>query len=99
MVGTMALDARRREQLLDDLTRRIDKLGMIAPAILFLETYKPLAFLGAQLLWFAQPFFSLGFNQADWRDFTLLVEDRVGIEDLIARLEAVQISRAESGKD
>jgi hypothetical protein len=95
----LALDARRREQLLDDLTRRIDELGMIAPAILFLETCKPLAFLGAQLLWFAQPFFSLAFTQADWRDFTLLVEDRAGVEDLIARLEAAQTSRTKSGKD
>ena len=58
MVATMALDAPRREQLLNDLTRRIEKMGMTAPAILFLETYKPLAFLGAQLLWFAQPFLS-----------------------------------------
>ena len=60
------MDAQRREQLLDDLTRRIEKMGMTAPAILFLETYKPLAFLGAQLLWFAQPFLSLGFKEADF---------------------------------
>ena len=88
----MSLDARRREQLLNDLTRRIEQSGMIAPAILFLETYKPLAFLGAQLLWFAQPFLNLGFDEADLRDFTLLVEDRAGVEDLIGRLEALQTS-------
>ena len=89
----MALDAHRREQLLDDLTRRIEKIGMTAPAILFLETYKPLAFLGAQLLWFAQPFLSLGFKEADLRDLTLLIEDRGGVEELIDRLEASQTNR------
>jgi hypothetical protein len=83
----MAVDARRREQLLNDLARRIEHAGMTAPAILFLETYKPLAFLGAQFLWFAQPFLTLGFNETDLRDLTLIVEDRTGIEELIARLE------------
>ena len=67
-------------------------MGMTAPAILFLETYKPLAFLGAQLLWFAQPFLSLGFKETDLRDVTLLIEDRGGVEELIDRLEALQTS-------
>jgi len=84
------MDEQRREQLLDDLTRRIEKMGMTAPAILFLETYKPLAFLGAQLLWFAQPFLSLGFKEADLRDLALLIEDRAGVEELLDRLEALQ---------
>jgi len=89
----MAVDAQRREQLLDDLTRRIEKMGMTAPAILFLETYKPLAFLGAQLLWFAQPFLSLGFKEADLRDLALLIEDRAGVEELLDRLEALQTDK------
>jgi hypothetical protein len=93
MVGTMAMDEQRREQLLDDLTRRIEKMGMTAPAILFLETYKPLAFLGAQLLWFAQPFLSLGFKEADLRDLALLIEDRAGVEELLDRLEALQTDK------
>jgi hypothetical protein len=94
MVATMALDAHRREQLLDELTRRIEELGLTAPAILFLETYKPLAFLGAQLLWFAQPFLNLGFNAADLHDLTLLIEDRAGVEELIDRLEVLQTDKS-----
>lgn len=93
MVETMTVDAQRREQLLNDLTRRIEQLGMTAPAVLFLETYKPLAFLGAQVLWFAQPFLNLGFNETDLRDLTLIIEERTGIEELIARLEAIHTDR------
>ncbi len=63
---------------------------MIAPAILFLEMHKPLAFLGAQLLWIAQPFLSIGLNDADVRDLITVIEDRAGVEELIARLEAPQ---------
>ncbi len=62
--------------------------GLTAPAILFLETYKPLAFLGAQLLWVTQPFLSIAFDAADLRDFSLIVEDRAGVEALVSRLEA-----------
>ncbi len=61
---------------------------MTAPAILFLEMHKPLAFLGAQLLWIAQPFLSIGLNDADLRDLITVIEDRAGVEELLARLEA-----------
>lgn len=89
-----AMDAQRREQLLNDLAQRIERAGMAAPAILFLETFKPLAFLGAQALWFAQPFLSLGLNETDVRDFASLIEEPAGIEDLIARLETRPPDRA-----
>jgi hypothetical protein len=92
----MPLDEQRRQQLVDRFARRIAGLGMTAPAILFLETYKPLAFLGAQLLWVAQPFLSLGFNTADLHDLALLMEDRSGVAELIDRLESSQADGSSS---
>ncbi len=86
----MALSLERRQQLIERLVRRIAGLGMTAPAILFLETSKPLAFLGAQLLWVAQPFLSLGFNSADLQDVTLILEDPTAVEELITQLESFQ---------
>lgn len=85
----MALDTTRRQQLIDRFARRIAGLGMAAPAILFLEMHKPLAYVGAQLLWAAQPFLSLGFDEADLRDFATIIEDR-GVEELIDRLESIK---------
>jgi hypothetical protein len=78
----------RREELIIALAQRIEQAGMVAPAILFLETFKPLAFIGAQLVWFAQPFLTLGLNDADVRDFAQLIEDDESVEALIAHLEA-----------
>ena len=86
----MNVDPARREEILDRLARRIAELGMTAPAILFCESFKPLAFLGAQLLWVAQPVLSLGFNAADYNDFTLIVQEPDGVEALLTRLEANQ---------
>jgi hypothetical protein len=84
----MVLDAQRREELLDRVSRKIVDLRLTAPAILFLEAYKPLAFLGAQVLWVAQPFLNLFIAPADLHDFALLIQDDDGAEALIARLEA-----------
>jgi hypothetical protein len=86
----MTLDAQRRQELIDRFARRLAGLGMTAPAILFLEMHKPLAFLGAQLLWAAQPFLNIAFDPDDVRDFTTIIEDRAGIEQLIDRLESVK---------
>jgi hypothetical protein len=83
----MALDKQRREKLIDDLVRRAARLHLTAPAILFLEMHKPLAFAGAQMMWIAQPFLGLWLNHADIRDVALLLEDPVGVDDLIERLE------------
>ena len=83
------MDAQRRQQLMDAFVQQVARLGMTTPAILFLEMHKPVAFLGAQMLWVTQPFLSLGFSNADLHDFALLIEDRGNVEELIDRLEAV----------
>ena len=92
----MALDTARRQQLIDRIAHRIAGLGMTAPAVLFLEMNKPLAFMGAQLLLAAQPFLSLTFDQADLRDFAEIIEERSGVEQLIARLESIRTERPSS---
>ncbi len=86
----MGLDASRRQQLIDRFARRVAGLGLTAPAVLFLEMHKPLAFLGAQMLFAAQPFLSLGFNAADVHDFAAIIEDRTGVEEVIDRLESIK---------
>ena len=86
----MTLDASRRWLLIDRLTRRIAELDLIAPAILFLEASKPLAFIGAQLLWAAQPFLTMAFNANDLRDFAELLQDETGAEALIVQLESAR---------
>ncbi len=79
-------DHQRRERLIDDLVRRTARAKLTAPAILFLEMHKPLAFLGAQFLWAAQPFLTLWLNHADVQETARLLEDPAGVEHLIARL-------------
>ena len=86
----MALEASRRQQLIDRFARHVARLGMTAPAVLFLEMHKPLAFLVAQLLFAAQPFLGIVFDQAELRDFATIIEERGGVEELIDRLESTE---------
>ena len=83
----MALDPQRRDQLIDDLARRTAQAHLAAPAILFLEMLKPLAFLGAQVLWVTQPFLGLWWDQGDVRALARLFEDPASVDQLIERIE------------
>ena len=84
----MSLDTQRRDQLISQVARRAAQLGIASPAILFLEMHKPLAFLGAQMLWATQPLLNLWWRDADVRDLALLLEERTGVDALIERLAA-----------
>jgi hypothetical protein len=84
----MQVDAQRREQLIGTLAQRTADLGLTAPAILVLETVKPLAYLGAQMLWAAQPFLNVWWQDKDLRDLALVLEDPTGVEAIIKRLES-----------
>jgi hypothetical protein len=92
----MALDAAHRQQVIDRTANRLAGLGLTAPAVLFLEMHKPLAFLGAQVLLAAQPFLSLAFNDADIRDLAEIIEDSTGLEQLIGRLESIRTEQPSS---
>ncbi len=83
----MALHPQHRDQLIDDLARRTAQAHLAAPAILFLEMCKPLAFLGAQVLWMTQPFLCLRWKAADVRALACLFEDPANVDQLIERIE------------
>ncbi|MBI3538019.1 MAG: hypothetical protein HY070_10740 [Chloroflexi bacterium] len=84
----MTAQIHARAELIERLARRAEQAGWSAPAILFLETYKPLAFLGAQFLWATQPLLNIWFASDDLRAIAQLLEDRAAVNELIARLES-----------
>ena len=84
----MSLDTQRRDELIEQLSQRAARLGMTSPAILLLEMHKPLAFLGAQLVWATQPLLQGWWRDQDLRDLARLLEDRAGVDALIERLSA-----------
>jgi len=76
------------EALLDRLAVRVVELHMDVPAILALETSKPMTVIASQALIFFEPMVQSLFRFTDYRRFTALVERRDVIESLIRRIEA-----------
>lgn len=75
------------EQLLDKIAERIKRLGLEAPAILFLEFHKPLSFLVSQVLYFSTPFLGLLLGFENISLFAQILSQPGGVERLIRKLE------------
>lgn len=89
MPGTSAAPlTERQERMLDRIAREVSDRGMSVPALLFLESVKPLNFVGSQALVFFSPLARTVFDPADYDEFTKLLEDRGSIELLARRIEA-----------
>ena len=61
---------------------------MTVPAILFLESVKPLSFLGSQALLFFEPMVRAFFAVPDYDRVAALLERRESLEALLVRIEA-----------
>jgi hypothetical protein len=69
------------------LAREIVQRQLTVPAIMFLETVKPLSFLGNQLLIFANPVVSLVVRTQNYYKFVRMIEDRENVEKLTIAIE------------
>ena len=76
------------------VAERVVRMRMSVPAIFFLESSKPLAFVGGQLLIFLEPFVQTLFNFAQYQRFALLMEDRDNWEMMIRKIEDLEAEYA-----
>jgi hypothetical protein len=86
------------EMLIHKVAERIVRMRMTVPAIFFLESSKPLAFLGSQLLIFLEPFVQTLFNFRQYQRFAFLMEDRNNWEKLIRRVEDLEAEYSKKEK-
>ncbi len=75
----------------DDLAKRIARKiverDLTVPAVIFLESIKPVSFLGSQMLVFANPIVSLLVQSGDYYRFVRMIEDRENVEKLTVAIE------------
>jgi len=88
-------------ETLEILAQRVVKMGMAVPAIAFLESVRPLNFIGSQVLLFFRPFidtavdgmnlatspFGMSMNMEFYNRLQKVLEKRASIEALITRIE------------
>lgn len=74
--------------IIEKVARKVVDRGMTVPAIIFLESVKPLNFIGSQALVFFEPIVQTVFNFRDYDTFRSALEKRPSIELLIQKIEA-----------
>lgn len=77
----------RKKEILGKLAHEVVERELIAPAIMFLESVKPLSFIGSQIMVMANPFVQILFNSKVYWEVTVLLEDRDNVEYLIQEIE------------
>jgi hypothetical protein len=75
--------------LLDELADGIARRRLTPAAMFFLESVKPLGFVGSQMMVFLRPMISVIWtNPTRWDQLQAILEKRGSIELLLRRLEA-----------
>src|SRR6266850_1756612 len=75
------------DKLFDRIAEATVRYRMTVPAILFLESVKPLSFVGSQALYFFEPMVRAVFTVPDYERFAALMERRENLEALLVAIE------------
>ena len=76
-----------QEEILEKIAKKVVYWKMSVPAILFLESVKPLNYIGSQMMAFFEPFVQTVFSWKDYEEFREMMEQRGTIELLLQRIE------------
>jgi len=85
----------RKKFLINKIAQKVVEFRLSPVAIVFLESSKPLSFLGSQFLVFGQPFYRALFSYNEYEEIGAMLEDRNNIEALICEIERLEEERDE----
>lgn len=94
--GEPVAPTERQQEIVERLCRAVVGRGLTTPALLFLETVKPLNFLTAQSLVFFAPVISAVGDAKTSEELASFLEQRGAVEYLCGRLEAVEKEMTEA---
>lgn len=75
------------EAAVDRVARFVVRFGLTVPAILALESMRPLSFVGSQFMHVLSPSITSILSSREWDALAGLLEDRRGLDVLIERIE------------
>jgi len=75
------------QALMDKVAHKVVDKGWTVPAIMFLESVKPLNFIGSQVMVFFEPIVQTVFSFNDYTTFRTALEKRESIEILLLKIE------------
>jgi len=89
--GVEVTDAQRAA--VERVARFVVRFGLTVPAILALESLRPLSFVGSQFMYLLSPAVTTFLSPRDWDAMAGLLEQRSGIEYVLRVIE--QLDRQE----
>jgi len=98
----LELSPARRDELVAKLAGAVVSRNLTAPAIFFLESMKPLSFIGSQVMVFLDPLVRAVFDIKGYNDVRLMLERRENVDLLLQEIErqdaALRAKRREERK-
>ena len=85
--------------LLLGLAEKVVKRGLSVPAIFFLESTKPLSYVGSQAMVFFGPFVRLLFESPNYYRYSEMLEDRANLELLLQMIEDLESEHTQAEKE
>ena len=77
------------EALLERLAAGVARRGLKAPAVLFLESLRPLNFVGSQAMLFLQPMAGAALSGGEWERAARLLERRESLARLMEKIAMI----------
>ena len=77
----------RAIEIVEKISQFIVKKRMAAPALMTIESLRPLNFIGSQLLYFLAPFAEVIFNAKEYQEFAALLEKDEYIKLMLKRID------------
>ena len=88
-----------QQEILRKVAEKVVRWKMTVPAILFLESIKPLNYIGSQMLVFFEPFVQTVFSWKDYDQFRIMMEQRESVERLLLKIEELDAVELEKEKE
>jgi len=85
-------------ELLAQLALAIARRRMVTPAVLFLESLKPLSYVGSQAMIFLRPFLTPFLNTERYERLTQILERREGLDALVQAIEGADAKKESVGR-
>lgn len=88
-----------QQEILDKIAKKVVLWKMSVPAILFLESVKPLNYIGSQMLVFFEPFVQTLFSWKEYDEFRKMMEERDSVERLLQTIEKFDVEALAKEKE
>jgi len=93
------INEKEKNDIIKKLAQGIVNRRLTAPSIMFLESIKPMNYIGSQLMIFLEPVILSIFNVTNYRKIALILEERDTIEKILFEIENFENEKNKKNKE